>query len=129
MHLLHRGIALLVLSCIPVAQAAPIATPGEPWLAEAQRELAQREYRASTNETGLQAPNRAQGFRTYFDSDGIHVVARSATGEPLGTIALSGVGRERKGEVRGFRALGPAEVARDAARIALRWPGVDARYD
>ena len=51
-------IGLLMLLCGSAAQAAAVATPGSSWLAEAQRELALREYRASTNEVGLQAPNR-----------------------------------------------------------------------
>ena len=98
-------------------------------MAEAQRELAQREYRASTNDSGLQAPNRAQGFRTYFDERGIHLVARSADSEPLAAVALAGVGRESDGRAQDLQAPGLAEVTPDAAQVALRWPGIHARYD
>ena len=123
----HPALATLVHPW--TAQAAADATPAPSWLAEAQRELAQREYRASTNEVGLQAPNRAQGFRTYFDGDGIHLVARTELGEPIAAVALAGVGREQGGRVQDFRALGLAKVATDAARVTLRWPGISARYD
>ena len=123
----HPALATLVPPW--TAPAAPDTTPEPSWLAQAQRELAQREYRASSNETGLQAPNRAQGFRTYFDGQGIQLVARSASSEPLAAVALAGVGRERDGRVQDVRALGLAEVAPDAAQVTLRWPGISARYD
>ena len=132
MNHLRCWIGLMVLLCgsaAQAAQAAPDTTPDSSWLAEAQRELAQREYRASTNDIGLQAPNRAQGFRTYFDGQGIQLVARSAGSEPLAAVALVGVGRERGGRVQDFRALGLAEVAPDNSRVTLRWPGISADYD
>jgi len=125
-------IGLLMLLCGSAAQAAQAAADGTPdssWLADAQRELALREYRASTNEAGLQAPNRAQGFRTYFNGHGVQLVARSAGSEPIAAITVAGVGRERGGRVQKFQALGLAHVAPDAAQVALRWPGISADYD
>ena len=52
------------------------------FLAAAQASIAAREYRASQNGEGLQAPNRAHNLRTYFDSHGIRVVDRTAPGAP-----------------------------------------------
>lgn len=45
-----------------------------------QRYIAEREYRASRNERGLQAPNRAHNLRTWFEPDGIRVHDRTAAG-------------------------------------------------
>ncbi len=94
------------------------------WLGQAQQELAQREYFASENGNGLQAPNRAQGFRTYFDENGIALVARSADDQPLATIAVLSVGRAGSTET-----VGLAEVHSNAAQVTLEWFGVSARFE
>jgi hypothetical protein len=67
-------------SASPAAGAAPAG-----WLDSAQRDLAQREYELSWQaspgvddvEASWHAPNRSQGFRTYFTSEGIRVVPRT----------------------------------------------------
>jgi len=129
MNLQRTGLGLLILLAGLAVQAEPDATPGSSWMAEAQRELSQREYRASTNDSGLQAPNRAQGFRTYFDERGIHLIARSADSEALAAVALAGVGRGPDGRAQNLHAPGLAEVTPDAAQVTLRWPGISAHYD
>jgi len=66
----------------------------ESWLAQAQRQIAEREYRASENGEGLQAPNRAHNLRTYFDKTGIRVHDRAAGGSPeLVALSLAAMGR------------------------------------
>jgi hypothetical protein len=86
-------------------QADPLPQPHAPrpagpqgiedgWLGRAQRGLAEREYQASRNRAGLQAPNRAHDLRTYFEPSGIRVHDRTAAGSPeLLSLSLSGVGR------------------------------------
>ena len=61
------------------APTLPGAAGGD-WLARARRGLAEREYWASRNRRGLQAPNRAQNLRTYFGPSGIRVHDRTAAG-------------------------------------------------
>ena len=64
------------------------------WQARMQQALAEREYRASHNGEGLQAPNRRHDLRTYFEPSGIRVRDRTAAGSPeLLWLSLAGVGR------------------------------------
>jgi hypothetical protein len=84
------------------------------------RHLAEREYRSSDNESGLQAPNRRHNLRTYFARDGIRVHDRTAPGEPrLLGLSLVALGR---GEQR--TAVAPGEVASAGERVEIRRPGV-----
>ena len=88
-------------------------------LAGIQAQLAAREYHASENGEGLQAPNRAHNLRTYFAPDGIRVVDRTAGGSPeLLQLSLTGVGRGEE-----LRAV-PADLAR--GRRASRDPATRA---
>jgi len=115
----------LVVSFVAAsAQAAPVDTPSASWLAQAQQELVQREYRASVTDRGLQAPNRTQGFRTYFDAEGVALVTRDAVAAPLLGLRLLDYGREHA-----VHAPGAAEVLADGAQVTLRWQDLQARYD
>jgi hypothetical protein len=59
-----------------------------------QRSIEAREYQASRNDRGPQAPNRKHGLRTYFEPTGIRVHDRTAEGSPeLLTLRWTGVGR------------------------------------
>jgi hypothetical protein len=58
-----------------------------------QREIAAREYEVSRSERGMQAPNRAQSFRTYFEPDGIRVHERAGSERELASLRLAGWGR------------------------------------
>ena len=112
------------------AQAAPVDTPSASWLAQAQQELVQREYRASVTERGLQAPNRAQGFRTWFDAHSVALVTRDAEAAPLVGLRLLDYGRLDYGRKPGLRAPGAAdEVIAEGAQVTLRWPDLEVRYD
>lgn len=90
------------------------------WLEGAQRQLAEREYRASQNGEGLQAPNRAHNLRTYFDSTGIRVHDRTARGSlRLVELRLAGLGRGDATEP-----VGPGEVSHRESRVEIRRPGL-----
>ena len=85
-----------------------------------QAHLAAREYRASQNGEGLQAPNRAHNLRTYFEPDGIRVVDRTAAGSPeLLELKLSGVGR---GDA--LAAVPAGTVHGEDPRVEIRRPGL-----
>ncbi len=106
------------------AQATPDDAFPAPWLEQAQQSLQQREYRASATAHGLQAPNRAQGFRTHFSAEGVSLVTRDAEAAPLLGLRLLDYGRQQSRQ-----ATGGAEVVSEGARVTMRWPGVEARYD
>ncbi len=74
--------------------ALPSASPLGDGLAAMQRHIAEREYQASANGQGLQAPNRRHNLRTYFGPSGIRVHDRTAAGSPeLLGLSLVGLGR------------------------------------
>ncbi len=103
----------------PASAPAP-AGADEATLASIERGLAAREYDASPVADGLQAPNRAQNLRTWFEPAGIRVHDRTADGSPeLLRLTLAGVGRGP--------ALAPVEpgaVRADGARVEIARPGL-----
>jgi len=103
---------------------APTAlTDGD--LAAVQRHIARREYRASVNRNGLQAPNREHNLRTYFAPTGIRVHDRTRSDGPeLLELNLVGVGR---GEAPAR--IGPGEVTSDGARVEIERAGVIEWYE
>ena len=116
-------IGWLVFCVATSVQAAPADAPSDSWFAQMQSELIEREYRASATDLGLQAPNRAQGFRTYFDAEGISLVTRDADAAPLLGLRLLDYGRKQA-----LHAPGAAEVVAEAAQVTQRWSNLDARY-
>ena len=109
-----------VLALVALLSAAT-ASAAESFAGAAERVIAAREYHASRSATGLQAPNRAHGLRTYFEPTGIRVDDRTAAGSPeLLALSLAGLGRGARarrrsaaGEVvgrgaRASRSAGPA---------------------
>jgi hypothetical protein len=111
--------ALCLISCALVNRNEPLRD--ESWLAAAQRQIAEREYRASENVEGLQAPNRAHNLRTYFQKTGIRVHDRTAEGSPeLLGLSLAKVGR---GDV--LQVTGPGtEVVPEEKRVEIRRDGL-----
>jgi hypothetical protein len=125
-----RGmVGLLLLAGGIAAHAQAQTPPAASWLAQAQGGLAAAEYRVQASGRGWQAPNRAQGFRTYFDEQGIRLATRDEQGVALGALRLSGVGRKR--EAQDARAWGPGSgnVTIDATRVSLRRDGLELAYD
>src|SRR5262249_48790319 len=114
-----RWTALFAALAALAAMAARAEPPGsEAWLARAQREIAEREYRASENGSGLQAPNRAHDLRTYFERTGIRVHDRTAAGSPeLLALSLAGIGRGAE-----LAPVAPGELAPDGERVEIRRP-------
>ena len=97
------------------------AGAGADWLGQAQRHLVEREYRASENGEGLQAPNRAHNLRTYFEPTGIRVHDRTAGRSPeLLRLSLAGVGR---GDALAAATPGE-EVMSHESRVEIRRPGL-----
>src|SRR4030095_11760198 len=79
-----------LLSCAGPRPVEPMPENAS-FLAPAQEQTAAREYRASENGEGLQAPNRAHNLRTYFEKTGIRVHDRTMGGSPkLLQLMLSG---------------------------------------
>jgi hypothetical protein len=72
------------------------------WLGRTQRDLAAREYEVAWQpaptiegvEASWHAPNRAQGFRTYFTAEGIRAIPRTNEASPWRWgLTLQGYGR------------------------------------
>ena len=101
------------------------SAPTDGGFAAAHREIVRREYQASANNNGLQAPNRAHNLRTYFASTGIRVHDRTQAGSPeLLSLDLAGVGR---GET--LTRVEAGEVTSDGARVEIKRPGLVEWYE
>jgi hypothetical protein len=120
---------LFLVLVAPESAPARVDAVAEPWLSHgdesgwlsgAQRGLVEREYEASENGEGLQAPNRRHNLRTYFEASGIRVRDRTAPERPdLLGLSLVGVGR---GEL--LAPVTPGEVVAEGARIEIRRPSL-----
>ncbi|MCA9501632.1 MAG: FG-GAP repeat protein [Myxococcales bacterium] len=113
----------LVVGCapgeLPESDGPLEAAVDASWQGGVERALAEREYHASRNREGLQAPNRAQGFRTYFDETGIRMVERGGSeGAELARLSLAAVGRGDR-----LEPVGSGEVVHEGPRVEIRRPG------
>jgi hypothetical protein len=107
----------------PSKQAS--AEPTDRGLAAAQRHIAEREYRASANSQGLQAPNRVHNLRTYFEPSGIRVFDRTAgDSSELLALRLAGIGR---GDA--LASVAPGTLTSEGARVEIRRPGLVEWYE
>jgi hypothetical protein len=120
-----RGLPAGIPGSAPTGMAASGAVPRDPgaeWWKEVRNRLAESEYEASwvagspTGPGGLQAPNRFQGFRTWFSEGGIRVVPRL---ERDGSWFLA-IATERFGRTNALGPTLPAEVAFEGGRVVLR---------
>ncbi len=98
--------------------SAPVAAdPG--WMGRTAAALSSMEYCPSRTEQGLQAPNRAQGFRSWFGPERVTIAPRRA-----GTTVWSwswqthGFGREDR-----IEPVLPTEPVQTAARVEYPRPG------
>jgi hypothetical protein len=91
------------------------------FLAAAQDEIARREYEATRNPLGLQAPNRAHDLQTYFDESGIRLHDAAAPGNhEMLRLSLARIGRDDR-----FTAVGSGdEVEARGERVEIRRPGI-----
>src|SRR5262245_18952650 len=113
-------LSLLVLTSCGLSDRTPVEVVDPSVPAGIQAQLAAREYRASENGQGLQAPNRAHNLRTYFDAQGIRVVDRTVGGSPeLLQLSLSRVGREGA-----LADVAAGTVVADENRVEIQRPGL-----
>ena len=116
MRLLASLIAAAALLLVPTR----LAPSSDHRLVGITRSLAELEYHASRSRVGLQAPNRAQNLRTYFEASGIRIHDRTAQSAPeLLSLSLSGMGR---GD--GLAEIEPGEVISTGARVEIRRAGL-----
>ena len=110
-----------------LSATSPAPKPAEPGtdvlendtFAEIQRSIEAREYRASRNRSGLQAPNRKHGLRTYFEPAGIRVHDRTAEGSPeLLSMRWTGLGRGER-----LAAVPKGEVVANGGRVEIQRSG------
>jgi len=123
----------LLLPCLLLPSAAQLGRPArsvgvrrlDDGLIERAREaVAASEYEVRANARGLQAPNRANGLRTYFAPAGVSLHDRAnADAPPLLDLSLSGVGRSER-----LASVLPGEVTHDRARVEIHRPGLDEWY-
>ena len=107
-----------------VARPMRAAPPDESLVARARDAVAASEYEARPNAHGLQAPNRANGLRTYFAPDGVSLHDRGNAEAPaLLDLSLSDVGRADR-----LAKVAAGELAHDGARVEIRRPGLAEWY-
>jgi hypothetical protein len=119
--LLALGLASACSTATRPPVSAPAQSPG--WLSSARQHIAEREYRASADREGLQAPNRAHHLRIHFSSTGIAVHDRVA-GTPLFSLAVSSIGRGTR-----LARVAPGTVVSEGTRIEIRRPGLIEWYE
>ena len=85
--------------------------------------IAGREYHASVQAEGLQAPNRAQGFRTWFRDGGIELATRDKSARSLLRLELVQWGRADR-----LQSPGPGEFVADETRVERRNQGLTEWY-
>jgi hypothetical protein len=66
----------------------------ESWIESARLDLASREYSARESEIGLQAPNRAQAFRTIYKNNSLHIVELNNSKRSIAEIQTIGFGSQ-----------------------------------
>jgi hypothetical protein len=125
---------LLALAAVVIASPASPASSGPPataltssdWSTRAQARIAASEYEASVpmGSSTLQAPNRSNGFRTWFAPSGVRVVPRDAGAAGWSwELALRGYG------VGGlFTPVGQVEPAATGNRVEYRHGGLTEWY-
>lgn len=117
--LMRRG--ALCLWCLGLLSGLAQAAAGTP-PEHVIESIAAREYHASQQPEGLQAPNRAQGFRTWFRDDRIELVERTAGAQPLLSLRLARWGRpSRLQEVGSGTLLTSSERVERRSGVLTEW--------
>src|SRR5215470_17504962 len=122
------GTGASLLTLLAVASRAPDpgrdVTSSPEWLARVHSYIADREYEAHDDGSGLQAPNRRHDLRTFFTPSGIRVHDRTAAGSPrLFDLRLERLGR---GAERTSVTAGTLHA--DGARVEIRRDDVTEWY-
>jgi hypothetical protein len=120
MSLLRRG--ALWAFCLG-SLAAPEYAAAEALPTHVLASIAEREYHASFQADKLQAPNRAQRFRTRFHEDGIELVERDPSAQPLLQLRLTQWGR-----VDQPQPAEPGVLVANEARVERRSSGLTEWY-
>ncbi|MFN8179615.1 MAG: FG-GAP-like repeat-containing protein [bacterium] len=113
-----------------ITPGARTAGAGAGWWQTVSAQIEGGEYRASVTSAGLQAPNRAQGLRTYFRAGGIEVVPRQQP-SPLASswrFAWRTTQLGRAGQMHVIDAA-PLEPKVDGARVCYVREGFDEWYE
>ena len=101
---------------VAASQSSGGSPPDPSSLAMAQSHIEAREYHATINDRGLQAPNRRHNLRTYFESEGIRVLDREGESQrSLAEMRLLAFGRGSN-----LADVGPGVVEVDGARVEIR---------
>jgi hypothetical protein len=116
-------VTCLLLHSALAFSAGRAEAPSQNWLSAAQGEMARREYHVSQADRGLQAPNRAQGFRTYFDPMGVRLVDRTNDAS-LVDLRLREWGRDGA-----MHAVAPGRVTHQGPRVEIIRPDVVEWYE
>jgi FG-GAP repeat/FG-GAP-like repeat len=93
------------------------------WTQQMQRDIALHEYQVKPNAAGLQAPNRAQGFRTYFDANGVRLVDREQDSAEWAQLRLHAWGRREH-----MQTTDAGEVSHVESRVEIRRSGITEWY-
>ncbi len=124
--------AAILCFAVPAPTAPPTrpashatATSDSPSLqADVERTISDREYEATETDAGLQAPNRAHGLRTYFESGGVRVVDREDGASELAHLRTISIGRGAAS-----RELAEGEVRSEGSRVEIRRGGLVEWYE
>src|SRR5262245_36589310 len=121
---------------IALADPKPSSSSANPpgWIEQVEESLAAQEYEISWQKApaslsvpeSWQAPNRSQGFRTWFMPDGIRVVPRSATTTPAWQWGLSLVGYGENGRTW---AVASPRLDTEKQKISYHRDGIEERYE
>lgn len=100
-----------------VVRGAGEATPpvDPDWMNSVEASISAREYWASDGPAGLQAPNRRNDLRTFFEPDGIRVHDRDAQVE----TRLVGLSLVEVGRGGALDAVPPGEVTHHEGRVEI----------
>lgn len=107
----------------PPAVANGTPAPAPSWLESASGSIEALEYEASASDRGLQAPNRAQDLRTFFEPSGARIEPRNAPGETLTAIRTTRFGRAGM-----FVDMSCGEIQSRGPRVEIRRPGLTEWY-
>ncbi|MCX5800053.1 MAG: hypothetical protein NTX17_01490 [Candidatus Eisenbacteria bacterium] len=118
-----------------VASGAPVIDVGarragvsEDWLGKVKAQIEREEYKASVNERGLQAPNRAHNLRTYFVDGGIEVVPRKGEDGDSWSFSWRTLAWGREGRLVDVTGVSVEPVA-DGSRVTYSREGLDEWYE